>query len=224
MRGCKPRKASEAIDGFRIKLAELDLNVAKPSQAAEILDGIRDGDVDSLDALRALAAQMETKRRFRLASLVYGRLYADAPTSASQFRAVQEMIQATGDPTLMLTLLEPIIDETVPLPIGIDRSEIVLRLSGVYSQTDRPAHAKALLEHALRVEPGNEDYLRAFATLPDQPFAEAENAWLQLLALKPGKEEYVQGLAILYLHTGRSEAAKRLIRETANKICCGRPG
>ncbi len=68
-------ESREAIDGFRIRLAELDLNAAKPSQAAEILDGIRAGDVDSLDALRALASQMETKRRFRLAALVYGRLF-----------------------------------------------------------------------------------------------------------------------------------------------------
>ncbi len=134
------------------------------------------------------------------------------------------MIQATGDPTLMLTLLEPIIDETVPLPVGIDRSEVILRLSAVYTQTGRPAHAKALLEQALRAEPGNEDYLKAFATLPDLPSAEAENAWHQLLALKPGKHEYLQGLAILYLRTGRSDEAKRLIRETSpNKTCCGYP-
>ena len=204
----------EAIEGFRIKLAELDLSAAKPSQAAEILDGILAGDVDSLDALRALASQMETRRRFRLAALVYDRLYEDAPTSASQFRAVQEMIQATGDPTLMLTLLEPIIDGTFPLPVGIDQSEVVLRLSAVYSQTGRPAHAKALLEQALRDDPGNEDYLKAFATLPDLPSAEAEKAWHQLLALKPANAEYLQGLAILYLRTGRSEEAKGLIRET----------
>ena len=38
-------ESREAIDGFKIKLAELDLNVAKPSQAAGILDGIREGDV-----------------------------------------------------------------------------------------------------------------------------------------------------------------------------------
>jgi len=207
-------ESREDIDGFRIRLAELDLSAAKPSQAAEILDRIRAGDVDSLNALRALASQMETKRRFRLAALVYDRLYADAPTSASQFRAVQGMIQATGDPTLMLTLLEPIIDGTIPLPVGIDRSEVVLRLSVVYTQTGRPAHAKALLEQALRAEPGNEDYLKAFATLPDLPSAEAEKAWYQLLALKPGNAEYVQGLAILYLRTGRSDEAKRLIRET----------
>jgi tetratricopeptide (TPR) repeat protein len=207
-------ESREAIEGFIIKLAELDLSAAKPSQAAEILDGIRAGDAESLDALRALASQMETKRRFRLAALVYDRLYVDAPTSASQFRAVQEMIQATGDPTLMLTLLEPIVDGTVPLPVGIDRSEVVLRLSVVYTQTGRPAHAKALLEQALLTEPGNEDYLKAYATLPDLSSAETEKAWHQLLALKPGKEEYLQGLAILYLRTGRSDEAKRLIRET----------
>jgi tetratricopeptide (TPR) repeat protein len=201
----------EAIDEFRTKLAELDLGAAKPSQAAEILDEIRD--VDSLDALRALATQMETKRQFRLAALVYDRLYREAPTSASQFRTVQEMIQATGDPTLMLTLLEPIIEGTVPLPIGIDRSEVVLRLSAVYTQSGQPAHAKALLEQALRTEPGNEDYLKAFATLPDLPSGEAEKAWYQLLALKPGNPEYVQGLAILCLRTGRSDEAERLFRE-----------
>src|SRR5271166_868809 len=48
----------------------------------------------------------------------------------------------------------------------------------------------------------------------DLPSAEAEKAWHQLLALKPASAEYVQGLAILYLRTGRSEEAKRLIRET----------
>jgi tetratricopeptide (TPR) repeat protein len=207
-------ESRDAIDGFRVKLAEFDLSAAKPSQAAEILDGIRAADADSLDGLRTLASQMETKQRFRLAALVYDRLYADAPTSASQFRAVQEMIQATGDLTLMLTLLEPIIDGTVPLPVGIDRSEVVLRLSAVYTQTGRPAHAKALLEQALRDDPGNEDYLKAFAKLPDLPSAEAEKAWHQLLALKPASAEYVQGLAILYLRTGRFDEAKRLIRET----------
>jgi tetratricopeptide (TPR) repeat protein len=205
----------EAIDGFRIKLAELELSAAKPSQAAEILDEIRAGDVDSLDTLRALATQLETKREFRLAALVYGRLYREAPTSASQFRTVQEMIQATGDPTLMLTLLEPIIEGTVPLPVGIDRSEVVLRLAAVYTQSGQPAHAKALLEQALRTEPGNEDYLKAFATLPDLPVGEAERAWYQLLALKPGNAEYVQGLAILCLRTGRSDEAERLIREAS---------
>jgi tetratricopeptide (TPR) repeat protein len=207
-------ESRDAIDGFKIKLAELDLFAAKPSQAAEILDGIGARDVDSLDALRALASQMETKRRFRLAALVYERLYADAPTSASQFRSVQEMIQATGDPTLMPTLLEPIIDGNSPLPVGIDRSEVVLRLSAVYTQTGRPAHAKATLKQALRDDPGNEDYLKALATLPNLPSAEAENAWRQLLALKPASAEYVQGLAMLYLRTGRSDEAKRLVRET----------
>ena len=203
----------EALDGFRIKLAELDLSAAKPSQAAEVLDGIRTGDANSPDSLRALASQLETKRWFRLAALTYGRIYAEAPSNTSQFRAVQEMIQATGDPTLMPTLLEPIVDGTVPPPAGIERSEVVLRLADVYAQTGRPAHARALLERALREEPGNEDYLKAFATLPDLPPPEAEKVWRQLLVLQPGKAEYIHGLAILYLRTGRSEQANQLIRE-----------
>ena len=203
----------EALDGFRIKLAELDLSAAEPSQAAEVLDGIRARDTDSLDSLRALASQLETKRWFRLAALAYARLYAEAPSNASQFRAVQEMIQATGDPTLMPTLLEPIVDGTVLPPVGIERSEVVLRLADVYAQTGRPAHARALLEQALREEPGNEDYLKAFATLPDLPAPEAEKVWRQLLALQPGKAEYIHGLAILYLRTGRSDEANQLIRE-----------
>jgi len=206
-------ESREALDGFRIKLAELDLSAAKPSQAAEVLDGLRSGDADSPDSLRALASQLETKRWFRLAALAYTRLYAEAPSNASQFRAVQEMIQATGDPTLMPTLLEPIVDGIVPPPVGIERYEVVLRLADVYAQTGRPAHAKALLEQALREEPGNEDYLKAFAMLPDLPPPEAEKVWRHLLELQPGKAEYIHGLAILYLRTGRSDQANQLIRE-----------
>jgi tetratricopeptide (TPR) repeat protein len=123
------------------------------------------------------------------------------------------MIQATGDPTLMPTLLEPIVDGTVPPPAGIERSEVILRLADVYAQTGQPVHARALLEQALREEPGNEDYLKAFATLPDLPPPEAEKVWRQLLVLQPGKAEYIHGLAILFLRTGRSEEANQLIRE-----------
>jgi thioredoxin-like negative regulator of GroEL len=204
------QQSREAVQGLRLRLVQMQLTRAKPSEASAILDRIEaEGDGPAY-SVSGLAAQLETARQFRLSALAYRRLYDATPSDPNIYRSLQEVIQRTGDNLLQEDLLSGIAEGRNPPPEGTERWEFVLRLADLYSQTGRPVASKATLEVAAKREPRETRYLEALAKHPEVDAAEAESIWKRLVALEPGRSEYVQALASFYQRSGRTQEALEL--------------
>lgn len=206
-------QSQAAVRDIRLRLVQIQLARALPGAAEAILDEVQVNLDGAMPNLGILAAQLETAHQLRLSFLTYQRQYDTDPVNADALRAVLGVMQRAGDPALFESFLRPIVAGEYPIPTGIERSEIVLRLAEACEQGGHPARARALLEEALRAEPANAQYLQALARLPQIPVGEAEELWQRLLASQPDRVDYLQGLANLYSRSGRQADAIKLVAE-----------
>ncbi|MGA8658469.1 MAG: tetratricopeptide repeat protein [Chthoniobacterales bacterium] len=206
-------QSKAAVRDIRLRLVQIQLARVLPGAAETILDEVQTNVDGAMPNLGILAAQLETAHELRLSVLAYQRQYLSDPDNAEAFRSVIGVMQRAGDPALFESFLRPIVAGERPIPSGIERSEIVLRLAEASEQGGHPARARAFLEEALQAEPTNAQYLQALARLPQTPLREAEELWQRLLASQPDRVDYLQGLANLYSRSGRQADAIKLVAE-----------